>query len=283
MSGTTASESTHREISRQQAHPCASLRDSARRQRNSNPEHRISRARSIFAAANSSIEKMTSSKATIRFIVGLLVLFAGLSTQATWAQSGRENSRHDREEESQDARFRPPYPFSSDELMGKLLRVLILPEGHVTREQAEAAFGIRIPKEREIFFNEPRQPGVHYLAKAGEDWYFSVGVIEGIGEKSLSIFSLQMGRSGIEDSSACLSEKMMSTALAQSGWILEEAPTIQQGLLGSFKRYSKEKFGKAILTFATQGPVTSIEEFGIYNDRRFSLGESIQYHSKSKS
>lgn len=155
--------------------------------------------------------------------------------------------------------------------MGKLFRVLILPEGHVTREQAETAFGIKIPKERGLF-NEPRQPGVHYLAKAGADWYFSVGVIEGIGEKSLSIFSLQMGRSGIEDSSACLSEKMMSTALAKSGWILEEAPPIQQGLLGSFKRYSKEKFGKAILTFATQGPVTCIEEFGIYNDRRFSLG-----------
>jgi hypothetical protein len=225
---------------------------------------------------------MTSPKATIRFIVGLLVLSAGFSTQATWAQSGRENSRYDNEEKSQDARFRPPYPFSSDELMGKLLRVLILPEGHVTREQAEAAFGIKIPKERGVF-NEPRQPGVHYLAKAGADWYFSVGVIEGIGEKSLSIFSLQMGRSGIEDSSACLSEKMMSAALAKSGWILEEAPPIQQGLLGSFKRYSKEKFGKAILNFATQGPVTCIEEFGIYNDRRFSLGESIQYHSRSKS
>lgn len=225
---------------------------------------------------------MTSSKATIRFIVGFLVLFAGFSTQATWAKSGRENSRHENEEESQSTRIPPSYPFSSNELMSKLLRVLILPEGHITREQAEAAFGIKIPKEKGIF-NEPRQPGVHYLAKAGVDWYFSVGLIEGIGEKSLSIFSLQMGRSGIEDSSACLSEEAMSSALAKSGWILEEVPPIQQGLLGSFKLYSKGKFGKAILNFVTQGPVTCIEEFGIYNDRRFPLGESSQYYSRSKS
>ena len=44
----------------------------------------------------------------------------------------------------QEENYKTPYPFTADELWGKLLQVVELPDGHVTKENVESIFGVTL-------------------------------------------------------------------------------------------------------------------------------------------
>lgn len=206
MAGTPARKKTQPDICPQQksAAPPCEIQYRMQRKLESKARHFLKPC--SYCSRQIGDQIITLPKAVLLCIVGLFVLLASLSSPTIWAQSGQENSHQENENKPQSIRFQPPYPFLQDELLSKLRRVLMLPEGHITRDKAEAAFGIKIPED-ERAISGPRQPGIHYLAMEGVDWYFPVSVIDGSSTKSNSTFSLEIGGMGLRYPNVCISEK----------------------------------------------------------------------------
>lgn len=68
---------------------------------------------------------------------------------ATNTQQGADKGDAQPQKKQPEATNQTPYPFTADELWEKLLKVVELPEGHVTKEQVESIFGVTLKLDEE--------------------------------------------------------------------------------------------------------------------------------------
>lgn len=87
--------------------------------------------------------------------------------------------------------YEAPYPFTSDELWQKILKVVELPEGYVTKQQVESIFDVRLQlidqSNWQIKTDYP-----WYSVKRGRDWYFDLVFVEE--SPTLSHFNFDWGQ-----------------------------------------------------------------------------------------
>ncbi len=160
--------------------------------------------------------------------------------------------------------FEAPYPFTAQELWQKILKVVELPEGYVTRQQVESIFDVRLQKLEFPKDNINYRPYPIYMATRGGNWYFDLGISES--SPGQSHFALGWGESRQRhpwfrpyDSSPlpphgmCLLPDQLMRDVEQRGWIFKPGPDYWHYSPAVYsKNYIKGKRGVLSLVFFRQ-------------------------------
>ncbi len=120
-------------------------------------------------------------------------------------------------------KYGPPYPFTAEELWQKILKVVAMPEGHVTRAQVERIFGVQLVLQEKATGLEHASV---YVVRHGTDWYFGISVTEK-GERQ-SRFSFAWGQARTDYDNAldypppgmCIGMDKVNADIAARGWKL---------------------------------------------------------------
>jgi hypothetical protein len=147
--------------------------------------------------------------------------------------------------------YKAPYPFTADELWGKILRIVGLPNGYVTKEQVENIFGVTMKPDEEYL----KQFGEEiYTLMREKDWYFNMSVGKNFPTRSFFFFNWGEvpGTHAVEFSppppGMCIDINSIRPALVERGWALrEESPGING--LPSSKRFRKPRYGLLKIEF----------------------------------
>ena len=153
--------------------------------------------------------------------------------------------------------FEAPYPFTPDELWQKLLKVVELPEGHVTKQQVESIFDVRLQlidqTNWQFKTDYPR-----YSVERGRDWYFDLVLAEE--SPTLSHFHFRWGQDpGRKKNipfpppphSMCIVASNIMPDIEQRGWKLKyEHRLINYPPYSN--TYTKGKLGKMELVFSSE-------------------------------
>lgn len=119
--------------------------------------------------------------------------------------------------------FEAPYPFTADELWQKILKVVDLPEGYVTKVQVENIFGVKLTLDAEVL---KKYHSKSYYVKRGENWYFNIGFREDSATESSVNFG--WGKPQGEESmltppsGMCINAYKIMPSIVHSGWELRK-------------------------------------------------------------
>lgn len=141
--------------------------------------------------------------------------------------------------------YEAPYPFTADELWEKLLKVVELPDGYITKERVESIFGVTLKLDEES--QKKYQKKVYYL-KRGENWYFDLGVSEY--SETETDFYFGWGNTPGErpglfpppPPSMCINAFKIMPSIAQRGWNLKFESRMVHDIPNS-NDYRKGKMG----------------------------------------
>jgi len=183
--------------------------------------------------------------------------------------------------------FEAPYPFTAQELWQKILKVVELPQGYVSRQQVESIFDVRLQKLKfpkgSINYHINHRPHPIYIATRGGNWYFDLAIYEqSLGQ---SIFSFDWGgaqqwyprefvpydSSPLPPPGMCLLPDPLMRDVEQRGWIFKPGPDdIHHSPLAS-KNYIKGKRGFLSLLFFRQEPC-------LHSVVIYATSDRIEYH-----
>jgi len=160
--------------------------------------------------------------------LAFLLLFSSLNVHADYRQKKKpmqikrdaQSTLAPDEDVESTTDFKPPYPFTSEELLRKLLQITALP-GPVTKSDIEKTFGVKL-KYREKKFNTSTT--TFYEVNWGTDWYFDLNLMEDstIGPR----FYFGWGRNPndaypLPHESMCITIETIASALNKQGWFLK--------------------------------------------------------------
>lgn len=161
-----------------------------------------------------------------------------------------------------DSLYKPPYPFSADELWARILKVISSPKAHVSTAQVENIFNISLPQNA-----KSDNPSSH-LAKQGQDWYFNIKVDELSATRSS--FRLDWGADDIYTADPlpddiCLVVGKKRQEIEQFGWkFLNNFYTPPPGGLPEYFYFRKGK--RAVLRIGFDMLNHCISEIAMYSD-----------------
>jgi hypothetical protein len=119
--------------------------------------------------------------------------------------------------------FEAPYPFTAEELWEKILKVVDLPEGYVTREQVENIFGVKLKLNEEVL---KKYHYKSYYVKRGENWYFNIGFREDSATESSFDFGWgkTLGQESMlsPPSGMCIDAYKIMPSIVHRGWELKK-------------------------------------------------------------
>ncbi len=120
-------------------------------------------------------------------------------------------------------KYGPPYPFTAEELWQKILKVAALPEGHVTREQVERIFGIKLPLDADAA--KVNHSSI-YAVTRGVGWYFDMSVMENGKRQSRFTFAWGQARGpnalDYPPSGMCIGMDKVRADITTRGWKLAD-------------------------------------------------------------
>lgn len=140
--------------------------------------------------------------------------------------------------------FKAPYPFTADELWKKILRVIAMPDGHVTRGQVEQIFGMKLALQEKA---TERNRFSIYAVQREIDWYFDVAFWEMSARQSSFYFSwgfppgVISGGFALPPPGMCIDESKVMSGIAARGWKLVEQ--VRNTDIPDYNRYRKGKMG----------------------------------------
>ncbi len=139
---------------------------------------------------------------------------------------------------------KPRYPFTADELWEKMLKVVAMPDGHVTSEQVEQIFGMKLKLMEKA--NELDRSKM-YVVRREIDWYFDMSLFEEARESRFYFgwgFPPGVIRGGFAPPppGMCIDESKVMSAIAALGWKPAGQVRDSRGL-PDFNRYRKGKMG----------------------------------------
>lgn len=162
------------------------------------------------------------------------------------------------------AKFEAPYPFTPEELWQNMLKIIALPEGYVTNTDVDNAFNIQLKFDEEFLTNKRNYfrsyYTSHYSVQRGVDWYFPIGVFEGINpttKEKQSHFIFHWGqplnKPAIPFQSApenmCIKAQSVLPAIEALGWSEEYDLWDTTHGHPPGKQYGKGKRGKLVVDF----------------------------------
>lgn len=105
--------------------------------------------------------------------------------------------------------FYPPFPFTREEIIEKITRVLTIEDGLITKDCVDTIFDVNLPV-RVLGKDEIKEPlWTEYLLREGLDWYFAVTLASG---PHKSMFSFYL------NSAVCIGAEEFQMIAKNAGW-----------------------------------------------------------------
>ena len=153
--------------------------------------------------------------------------------------------------------FLPPFPFTKDELLQNIGKVLSSEDGRTTRETVERAFDVKFPAIP-LKYLEKEYPNIRFnLLRPRLDWYLGMAVKNGA---SYSGFDLSL------DSTVCIHYKEFREVAMATGWQLTtEAQFYQHDVPILRENFNKNVKGANLIVRLSKSDFNCIDEISMFN------------------
>lgn len=153
--------------------------------------------------------------------------------------------------------FLPPYPFTKDELLQNIGKVLSSEDGRTTRETVERAFDVKFPAIP-LKYLEKEYPNIRFnLLRPRLDWYLGMAVKNGA---SYSGFDLSL------DSTVCIHYKEFREIARATGWkLIAEAQFYQHDVPILRENFNKDVKGANLIVRLSKSDFNCIDEISMFN------------------
>ncbi len=118
-----------------------------------------------------------------------------------------------------DAESKPPSPdyqgkppFSANELWARVLKIVELPEGAITKEFVERVFAVKLKTEQPALSTSGQKTLHRYIARRGDNWYFDITVTD----NGNGLMDFNFDFAGVP----CIKADEITPSIEQSGWRL---------------------------------------------------------------
>jgi hypothetical protein len=216
-----------------------------------------------------SINSKKSAWCRSRFVFSILsatllllsVLIGESTANETYMQESMKNradkGRRTVTEPEQIGEFLPPYPFTKDELLQNIGKVLSSEDGRTTREIVERVFNVKFPAIP-LKYLEKEYPNIRFnLLRPRLDWYLGMAVKNGA---SYSGFELSL------DSTVCIHYKEFREVAMAAGWqLIAEAQFYQHDVPILRENFNKNVKGANLIVRLSKSDFNCIDEISMFN------------------
>jgi hypothetical protein len=183
--------------------------------------------------------------------VAVLILLLGIAVDVHAAPESSPGQVPLAKGEQPPPTYKAPYPFTVDELWGKILKVAELPEGYVTKEQVSGIFGVTMNLDQEYL--KQYHEKIYPLMRE-KSWYFNMSVGENIPSRSFFYFSWGEipGQRSAEfppppPPGMCINVYKIRPDLPRRGWLLRREDKGDNDLYSD--TYRKDRIGVLTIEF----------------------------------